>query len=358
MMMAGTVSVLLFASCAILDDKKETGILSVVISDADGVVTRASEVKELSYEKAVNTLQIFIFEGETLFRREKVDSGIGSLPWSKSYGSLKTGSYKVYVVANAPDLDQIDTERGLNEQLIRLSDCSLDGSRGFVMAGRATAVIGGGAMVTASVPLTRFAARVRLASVENQVPATYAQGGAVTVKSVFLINALGTWNLAGSGSPVGWVNLGGRAAGRSASSYRGDYIASQEQVHPAAFLQQVFRMDGSIVANGGTKKYADCCLYSFPNLVQTDHTGSTATEAEGAMTRLVVLATVNGADWWYPVTLFKDGSGIERNTSYDVRLTIRATGSTDPNEPVGKGSLSASVSVSPWIPGAEYAETI
>ena len=351
------LAMMLTASCADRLSETGAGSLSIVISDADGLSTKASDVTELAYEKAVNNLQIFIFEGETLFRYEKVTSGISTLPWSTTYPDLKAGSYKVYVVANAADLGSVASETALQEQVVRLSDCRLDAA-GFVMAGSATAAVGGGSTATAAVSLTRFAARVRLVSIENQVPATYASGGAVTVKSVFLINALGTWNLGGGGAASEWVNLGGRAAGRQASTTRSDYIAAPSQVNPAAYQPQVFRADGSSVARGVRKDYADYCFYSFPNAVTTDHTGNTATTAAGALARLVVLATVNGADWWYPVTLFKEGKGLERNTSYDVRLILRATGSTDPNEPVGKGSLTASVSVNPWTPGAEYTETI
>lgn len=352
------VTTLLVPACASQEYTAANGALSIVIADGDGVATKASDVTELAYEKAISNLQVFIFEGETLFKYEKITTGIGSLPWSKTYEALKAGAYTVRVVANAADLSAVTTEAMLEEQVIRLSDCSLDASHGFVMAGSGTAVVGGSGPATATVPLTRFAARVRLVSIDNQVPSTYAGGGAVTVKSIFLINALGTWNLGGSGEASEWVNLGGRASGKQASTTPADYIKQPSQVNPAAYQAQVFRADDNSIARGVRKDYTDCCFYSFPNALTADHTGPTATTSSGALTRLVVLATVNGADWWYPVTLFKDGKGLERNTSYDVRLILRATGSSDPNEPVGKGDLTAVVTVNTWVAGAEYTETI
>ena len=355
--LSALLAALLFTACT-EQEMSGAGTLSLVISDGGALSTKASDVTELSYEKNVNNLQIFIFEGETLFRYEKVSSGLGTLPYSKTYTALKAGSYSIFVVANAADMGDVATEAALQEKVIHLSDCSLTASQGFVMAGSTTTMVGSGATETATVSLARFAARVRLVSVTNEVPSTYAQSGAVTVKSVFLINALGTWNLGGSGAASEWVNLGGRASGKQASTTKSDYIAAASQVNPSAYQAQVFRADGNSIANTVAKNYTDCCLYSFPNAVTTDHTGNTATTSDGAFARLVVLATVNGADWWYPVTLFKDGKGLERNTSYDVRLIIRGTGSTDPNEPVGKGDLTAEVSVTPWTPGAEYTETI
>lgn len=355
--LSALLATLMFTSCA---DRElpGAGTLSIVISDGGALSTKASDVTELAYEKAVNNLQIFIFEGETLFRYEKISSGLGTLPYSKTYTALKAGAYQIYAVANAADMGDVATEAALQAKVVKLSDCSLTASQGFVMAGNTTAMVGNGSTATASVALTRFAARVRLVSVKNEVPASYAQSGAVTVKSVFLINALGTWNLGGTGTASEWVNLGGRASGKQASTTKSDYIAAASQVNPSAYQAQVFKADGSSVANNVQKDYTDYCLYSFPNAVTADHTGNTATTADGAFARLVVLATVNGEDWWYPVTLFKDGKGLERNTSYDVRLVIKGTGSTDPNEPVGKGDLTAEVSVNPWAPGAEYTETI
>ena len=355
--LSALLATLLFTACA-EQEMPGAGSLSLVISDGSALSTKASDVTELSYEKAVNNLQIFIFEGETLFRYEKISSGLGTLPYSKTYTALKAGAYAVYVVANAADMGDVATEAALQEKVIHLSDCSLTASQGFVMAGTTTTMVGNGSTATASVALTRFAARVRLVSVTNEVPSTYAQAGAVTVKSVFLINALGTWNLGGTGVASEWVNLGGRASGKQASTTKSDYLSSASQVNPSAYQAQVFRTDGNSVANGVAKNYSDFCLYSFPNAVTADHTGNTATTTDGAFARLVVLATVNGTDWWYPVTLFKDGKGLERNTSYDVRLIIRGTGSSDPNEPVGKGDLTAEVTVNPWSPGAEYSETI
>lgn len=335
-----------------------TGALSVVITAGGGVPTRASGVTELPYEKRLNQLQLFLFEGNVLCRYDRVDTGLDALPFRKTYESLKTGSYRVYAVANAEDLHGVTTEAALNERVVRLSDCNLAEERGFVMAGAVETAAGRGAPTPVPISLSRFAARVRLVSVENRVPSGYARDGAVTVKSVFLINALGTWALGGAGTASEWVNLGGRVAGRASSDSRSDFITEAGQVHPAAYLPQVFRTDGRTLANGTVETYADCCLYSFPNAVQTDHTGSTAGAGEGAFTRLVILATVNGADWWYPVTLSVDGRGLERNTSYDVRVVLRTTGSADPNEPLVKGSLSAEVSVNPWSPGADYSETI
>lgn len=333
----------------------QEGSLTLVISE--GGLTKASDVTQLGYESKVNQLQVFLFEGTALQNYERLDLSGASFPYTLTYPSVRSGSYRIYAVANGGDLSGVTSETALKETVVRLSDCSLDPALGFVMAG-STSVTVEDSEAHATLALQRYAARVRLVSIENQVPESYADGGSVIVEGVFLINALGSWNLAGEGVASEWVNLGGRLQGRQNSDDRSDFLFGEGQVHPAAYRNQVFRGGSVTLTRGSRKEFTDCCLYSFPNSVTGDHTGSSATEATGAMARLVVLARVNGEDWWYPVTLFKDGEGLRRNTTCDVKLTLRATGSGDPNEPVGTGSLEATVSVKGWLTGAKYTETI
>ena len=349
---------LLFPACTEQLLPQQEGTLSVTVYDGDRAATRASDETEFAYEKKINSIQLFLFDGATLFNYTYIDTKNATFPYNQTWTALKSGSYKIYAVANAASLEHIATEADLLSATIRLSDCGLTESTGFIMAGDNEVTVRPGQQESASVALHRFAARVRLVSVENAVPSTYAGGGTVALKGVFLINAQGQWNLGGTGPASEWVNLGGRDAGKPSSSARSDFIVSAGQVNPSAYQNQVFRTLNDPILCGSRKEFTDCCLYSFPNAVVTDRTGNLSTEAEGAPTRLVVLAQVNGADWWYPVTLLDNGKGLERNTTYDVRLVLRATGSSDPNEPVVHGSLQASLSVTGWTGSTEYTETI
>ena len=128
--LSALLATLMFTSCA---DRElpGAGTLSIVISDGGALSTKASDVTELAYEKAVNNLQIFIFEGETLFRYEKISSGLGTLPYSKTYTALKAGAYQIYAVANAADMGDVATEAALQAKVVKLSDCSLTASQGF-----------------------------------------------------------------------------------------------------------------------------------------------------------------------------------------------------------------------------------
>ena len=71
-------------------------------------------------------------------------------------------------------------------------------------------------------------------------------------------------------------------------------------------------------------------------------------------TRIVVTATIGGTKYYYPVLI----DFPARNSAYTVELTITGLGSTDPDKPVEKGSITATVTVDPWQNGTVYSETI
>jgi len=349
------LSVLMLApSCMEPSLPQGNGALSIVIPDLTVLTTKAGNDTEFLYEKVLNQVQVMLFKDGKRIDYLSLDGQAVSFPYTRLYPSLAAGSYQVYAVANGPDVSSLTQESDLLSHSISLTDCGLTAETGFVMAGSAPVMVEVGSAARATLDLTRFASRVRVTSIQNRVPVSYADGGVMTVKGIFLVNALGSWNLGGTGSPSSWLNLGGRVAGKAASMERSDFITSAAQV-PAAFRSHLFRQGSHTIAVNGQLTLSDACLYSFPNAMVTDHPGATAAEA-GAPARLVVLARVNGKDWWYPVTLCKDGQGLERNTSYDVSLVICATGSADPNEPVTEAQMQAHWSPSGWTSGTSYSE--
>ena len=64
---------------------------------------------------------------------------------------------------------------------------------------------------------------------------------------------------------------------------------------------------------------------------------------------------IDGTKYYYPVTLNKK---LERNKAYTVEMTITGLGSTDPDEPIVKGSFTASITVQDWVAGESYEEIL
>ena len=67
-----------------------------------------------------------------------------------------------------------------------------------------------------------------------------------------------------------------------------------------------------------------------------------------------MLLIVAATKYYYPVVI----NTPERNKAYTVELTITGLGSTDPDQPVSKGAITAAVTVQGWQSGATYEETI
>ena len=322
--------------------EEEQGILSVSLDFEDEPQTRASSyVTAQTYETKVNDVQVLVFDS-TGALNAYVDAD------TKTSGisiSTTAGSKTVWAVVNGPDLSSITTLSALQGTAVDLGANSTTEATGFVMAGSTTCTVGSSA-ATASVAVKRLVARVALQKINNSLPGSY---GALTVNNVTLINVAGNQNLAGTASVSTWYNKMGRKDGATATGQIIDgstYMAS----HPTLTFKSV----GTSVANGASLTPTTPYLfYTYQNLTANDANGWSSTFS-ARKTRLVVAATIGGTKYYYPVVIDTPA----RNTAYTVELTITGLGSTDPDKPVVKGSISASVTVQGWSAGAVYEETI
>jgi hypothetical protein len=322
--------------------RKEGAALSVSLDFEDDTPTRASAyVASQTYETAVNKVQVLVFDSSGALN-SYVDAGAKTSDISIGTTS---GNKTVWAVVNGPDLKSIKTLSALQSKAVDLGDNSTMNASGFVMAGSAAVTVGSGT-AAASISVRRFAARVALAKVTNSLPTSY---GALTVNSITLINVAGNQNLAGDAAVSTWYNKMGRKDGATSSGHIID-----GSTHAASHPDLTFRSAGNSVANGATLSPGTPYLfYTFPNPSTADASGWAASYTP-RKTRLVVSATIGGTKYHYPITI----DSPKRNTSYTVELTITGLGSTDPDKPVEKGSITASVSVEGWASGAVYSETL
>ena len=322
--------------------QEEEGTLSVSLDFEDEGQTKAtSYVTAQTYETKVNDVQVLVFDS-TGALNAYVDAD------TKTSGisiSTTAGSKTVWAVVNGPDLSSITTLSALQSTAVDLGANSTSEATGFVMAGSTTCTVGSSA-ATASVAVKRLVARVALQKINNSLPGSY---GALTVNNVTLINVAGNQNLAGTASVSTWYNKMGRKDGATATGQIIDgstYMAS----HPTLTFKSV----GTSVANGASLTPTTPYLfYTYQNLTANDANGWSSTFS-ARKTRLVVAATIGGTKYYYPVVIDTPA----RNTAYTVELTITGLGSTDPDKPVVKGSINASVTVQGWSAGAVYEETI
>ena len=330
------------SDCIPCQEDEKNATLSVSLDFEDEPQTRAtSYVTAQPYEVAINNVQVLVFDSTgALNAYVDADTKTNAINISTTAGA-KT----VWAVVNGPNLGSVTTLAGLQSQAIDLGDNSTTNAAGFVMAGSASCTVGS-STATASIPVKRFAARVALSKVNNSLPASY---GPLTINHVTLINVAGNQNLAGTASISTWYNKMGRKDNATATGQIIDgttYLASCPTL--------TFKSVGSSVANGGSHTPTTPYLfYTYQNPTTGDSSGW-ATTFSARKTRLVVAATIAGTKYYYPVTIDTPA----RNTAYTVELTITGLGSTDPDKPVEKGSITASVTVEGWATGAVYNETI
>ena len=347
------VAAALFVSCKIdetpfpSDDGE--GFLTVSVKPSvNEEVTKAvtAYTTEQTYESQINTIQVLVF-----------DTSSGLIAAYKNFGTSKTGTISttsggktVWAVVNGPDLSNIGSLTVLQNTPFDLSANSTTASAGFVMAGSNTCTVSAGASAPCTISVSRFAARVALVSVTNAVPSSM---GHLTVEKIFLSNVVGNQNLAGDATPTIWYNKQGR---KDETTRSADHIINGTGYKASCESLTYKDVNPTIVDNGATHTPATPYLfYTYPNSSTTAPAGFTST-FNGERTVLTVLARVNGTDYYYPVVL--DDAVVERNTAYTVGLTITGLGSTDPDTPVAKGSISATISVSGWTAGAVYNEEL
>lgn len=321
-------------------ESNETGTITLNI--ARELSTKAdSPTTELDYEKSINSVQVLVF-----------DASNGKLNIYKNLGSSTTGSIsttlgakKVWVVANGPDLTEVMGESELTNKKLTLSSNSK--TSGFVMAGSAECTVTNGGNVACNVTISRLVARVTLSSITNSLPMLY---GAVSLKCIYLANVVGNQNIGGNQSPTTWLNKEGRANETPlVSSHIIDGVT-----YMADNADLTFKSFTNAVGNNDTYN-PNCSFYTYANNSTVAPTAFSETfSAQRSV--LVIVAEYSGKRYYYPVVL--DKSTLVANTSYNVDVTITGSGSSDPNTPVEKGSISVSISVDPWTSGASYSEIL
>ena len=316
-----------------------TGQITFTVAGDEPAETRAvtAYTTAQTYESQVNKVQVFVFgsDGAINFYQNLGTATSGSI-------STTAGTKTVWAVVNGPDLSTIGTLSALQATAVDLSANSTTASTGFVMAGSSTVSVTNGGTASCAITVSRLVSRVALSTVVNKLPQSY---GAITIDRVFLCNVVGNQNLAGNAAASTWYNQNGRAD--EPTRVKNHIIDGS--TYKASCETLTYKGVSQSVANGAAHTPSTPYLfYSFPNSSTAAPSGFLSTFA-AQRSVLTVVATISGKTYY---------ATLERNKAYTVGLTITGLGSDDPNKPVEKGSLTASITVSGWTAGANYDETI
>ena len=336
----------LFSACNKKEDcticYAEPAVLEITLCLEQEPTTKATAyLSSQTYEKQVNNVQILVFDSSGALNIYK---DVGTATSGISINTT-TGPKTIWAVINGPSLASIKTLSALRNTAVDLSNNSTTASEGFVMSGSSEITVGS-ASTSVSIQVERLLSRVALQKITNSLPASY---GTMTINNVCLTNVVGNQNLAGAATISTWYNKMGRKDGATASSQIIDgstYLAS----HPTLTFKSV---ESSVASGASHTPTTPYLFYTFPNSTGNDVTGW-ATSFTARKTRLVVAATIGGKKYYYPVVI----DTPSRNNAYTVELTITGLGSPDPDTPVVKGSVNASITVLGWTSGTVYEEII
>jgi len=248
-------------------------------------------------------------------------------------------SYDILAFMACPDLDRagMTTKEAV---LAENMDMALYNDPGGDFAASAFTRIGPVVASSRSVALEaeRYVCRVRLVSVRNMLPPSM---GSVVLKNAFLSNVVASQTLGAVGS--GWLNPMGRATENPAvESHVIDGVN-----HFASAPGLTFKKFGKTVAYGSALAPA-ADFYCYPNPASTDIQGFSS-DMGSRYTRLVLTVELGGQTRYYPINLVN----LQRNSSYDVSVTISNLGSGDPDMTMDSGAITSEITMSAWDVGNE-----
>lgn len=305
----------------------ESEFADLTVNVNDGAVTKASGTAVIGHESDMNNIQVVVFDGSSLAGYATATSG------SSVTLSLRTNrTYTACVVVNGPSVSGVNTISAIEATAADL-DTYNKTNTGFVMYGKATMT---GALTssnkTLAVTVERRVCRVKLVSCTITPPT----GVTASFRNAFISNVATNCNLGGtvtlnstSGNSSNWY-------GRTTLSQTAIIDGNTRHASP----------EGLTYATGSFPMH----FYSYANS-NADAVTSFRTSWTATGTRLVVTATWNGTDYYYPVAI----PNTVRNTCYDVTMTITGPGINDPQGEIPSNTnLTVNVSVVNWQSGNDY----
>lgn len=253
-----------------------------------------------SDEAKVNTLQVFVFNGDVL-------DGYGTSSGSMEAAvSCTAGSRDIYALVNAPaSLGAITSRKALLSAVSSLTESAAS----FEMIGNRTETLQADGKV--AIPVSRLAARLVIRKITNGI-GNAAQADDFKLESIYITNATGDVDYGKSSgySPAIWYNRRGYESDHNLGAFTYDAIPAAQQK----------------IAKGAAHNTAHY-FYSMPN----GFAGKVGLAAgETAFTpravRMVIRVRIAGTLYDYPI-LFP---ALESNMSYEIdEVTITRAGNQD-----------------------------
>ncbi|HNY05848.1 MAG TPA: fimbrial protein [Candidatus Egerieousia sp.] len=289
-------------------------------------------------DNKIQTLEIFVFKNVSGAADDgalEVYKKFSGTPLTTLTGlqlRARTGPKIIVAIANshAASWAGIDT---YSEFQTITSSLKAENLTTFVMTGSATATLAATASV--SIPISRLVGRVILSSIKTNFAGTPYEGSTLSDVKIYLTNVSGCKLFYSGGETSSAVILNAK-----------QYVSTD--CNGCAMSGMLYDdVAGTIGEAAVTTAHY---FYCYENMLAAETTSE-------RFTRMVIQATLAGKVYYYPVDINREGYGwvsanghvgVKRNTSYSVSVAISGPGSTTPDEPITRGTLTTDITVSNW----------
>lgn len=321
---------LFIAAAALVACNKEQGPASSVVPSGEKVdltvgvsgkgITKITGIKGDNTDEAkVNSLQVFVFNGETL------DGYVSAANSLTATVECTAGTREVFAVVNADDLSSVVTSRtSLMSQVSSLGSTVSD----FEMIGTKTDEITKGSDMT--IEVDRFAARVVVKKVTNALSSGLASQ-TFTIKSIHINNVAAD------------VDYG------FSSGYTVDHWYHQTAFQASNTISGILADKPEATVAAGSSYSTAHYFYAYPN----DEAMSIADAWSPRRTTVVLKVQIGDTLYDYPIILPE----LDSNHSYEIdEIKITRPGNKDDGEeggedeqkPVDGADCSFTIIVNPW----------
>lgn len=336
------------ASCGEIDSRSdEVGTISFTV-ETEQSTRAASSTTVVDQEAAVNSVAIYIFNSAG-----NLEACTTGTSLTATLTCTAGSGYTAEAVINAPAavsqaLASVTTRSALQSAVASLTASNAT-STGFLMTGSSSSFnVTANSTTTVPISVSRLVSRISLKSITNALPSSL---GSVTINNVFLSNVISSIRLDGTkvaDTYSAWLNpMGRRNESPLVSSHVVDGIT-----YTSTAADLTFRSISRSLASSASYTTVQR-MYCYPNPTATDTQGFSTTFSI-RYTRLVITATIDGTKYYYPIDIPQP----QRNTCYDVDVTLRNLGSDDPDVPVALGDLDVTITVNGWEAGSAITENL
>lgn len=349
-------------SCEKIDSKPDTLVsgedrCSLELRFSDGTAGTRLTGQTLDNESTIQNVQIYVFRTDDdnvldACVSEGFDSPLNFNASASEYKgitlSCTTGSREIWAVVNAAEDFTADGSVGSKADLLaKTSSLSDNSADGLFMIGSKTATLTAG-QSTQTVTVRRACASVVLESITNAMASSvYQKPNSFRINDVYLMNVPGK------------INFGGTV--KAASLGAEDWYAKMAKETDGNRSKLILdKSSGPVYIDWQKTDNTRHSFYSYPNECGPSKDDVWSPRATMLVIEADFLVDGTWHSCYYPITLFDEaeGTGLQSNRQYKVRLTINRPGSDDPNHPVEFDMVSGIIDVADWETGTEYTETI